>query len=96
MLCHLCAQVDVISACKFSCRVLVRGVSRVLCLLCIALLLFVLSLYFLVCVYLFQYFSIFSLLCYCVGQALFGRIKIVSVIAFFLMKNVLRHGRNRV
>ena len=31
----------------------------------------------------------------CVGQALFGRIKIVYVTAFFLMKNVLRHGREK-
>ena len=40
----------------------------------------------------FQCFSIFSPLCSCVGQVMFGRIKIVFVTAFFLMKNVLRHG----
>ena len=40
-------------------------------------------------------FLFFSQLCSCAGQALFGRIKIVSVIAFFLMKNVLRHGRKK-
>jgi len=39
-----------------------------------------------------QCFSVFSPLCSCVGQVLFGRIKIVFVTAFFLMKNVLRHG----
>ena len=49
---------------------------------------------FRLCVF-FQCFSIFSTLCSCVGQALFGRIKIVSVTAFFLMKNVLRHGREK-
>ena len=43
----------------------------------------------------FQCFSIFSSLCSCVGQIVFGRIKIVSVTAFFLMKNVLRHGREK-
>ena len=48
----------------------------------------------LVCAFL-QYFSVFSHLCSCVGQALFGRIKIVLVTAFFLMKNVLRHGREK-
>ena len=47
-----------------------------------------------VCMF-FQYFSIFNPLCFCVCQALFGRIKIVSVTAFFLMKNVLRHGREK-
>jgi len=47
-----------------------------------------------VCMF-FQYFSIFSPLCSCVGQALFGRIKIVSVIVF-LMKNVLRHDREKL
>ena len=40
----------------------------------------------------FQCFSVFSPLCSCVGQVLFGRIKNVFVTAFFLMKNVLRHG----
>ena len=44
-----------------------------------------------VCTFL-QCFSIFSPLCSCVGQALLDRIKIVSVAAFFLMKNLLRHG----
>ena len=48
------------------------------------------------CVCFFQCFSIFSLLCSCVGQALFGRIKIVYVTAFFLMKNVLRHDREKL
>ena len=43
----------------------------------------------------FQCFSIFSSLCSCVGQTLFGRIKIVSVTASFLMKNVLRHDREK-
>ena len=43
----------------------------------------------------FQCFFIFSPLWSCVGQSLFGRIKIVSVTAFFLMKNVLRHGREK-
>ena len=57
----------------------------------------VLSLYFflLVCAFI-QCFSVFSPLCSCVDQALFGRIKIVSVTAFFLMKNVLRHGREKI
>jgi len=41
-------------------------------------------------------FSIFSPLYSCVGQVLFGRIKIVSVTTFFfLMKNVLRHDREK-
>ena len=44
-----------------------------------------------VCMF-FQCFSIFSPLCSCVGQVMFGRIKIVFVTAFFLMKNVFRHG----
>ena len=44
-----------------------------------------------VCTFL-QCFSVFSPLWSCVGQALFGRIKSVSVTVFFLMKNVLRHG----
>jgi len=48
----------------------------------------------LVCAF-FQCFSVFNPLCSCVGQALFGRIKFVSVTAFFLMKNVLRHGREK-
>ena len=48
-----------------------------------------------VCAFL-QCFSIFSSLCSCVGQALFGRIKFVSVTDFFLMKNVLRHGREKI
>ena len=43
----------------------------------------------------FQCFSSFSPLCSFVGQALFGHIKIMSVTAFFLMKNVLRHGREK-
>ena len=41
-------------------------------------------------VHFFQCFSFFSPLCSCVGQALLGRIKIVSITASFLMKNVLR------
>ena len=45
------------------------------------------------CVHFFQCFSIFGPLCSCVGQVLFGRIKIVFVTAFLLMKNMLRHGR---
>ena len=45
-----------------------------------------------VCTFL-QCFSIFSPLWSCIGQVLFGHIKSVSVTAFFLMKNVLRHGR---
>ena len=49
----------------------------------------------LACVCVFQCFSVFSPLCSCVGQALFGRIKFVSVTVFFLMKNVLRHGREK-
>ena len=43
----------------------------------------------------FQCFSIFSHLCSCAGQALLDRIEIVSVTTFFLMKNVLRHGREK-
>ena len=46
------------------------------------------------CVFL-QCFSVFSPLCSCVGQSLLGRIKIVSVTAFFLMENVLRLGREK-
>jgi len=48
----------------------------------------------LVCTF-FQCFSIVSPLYSCVGQTLFGRIKIVSVTAFFLMKNVFRHGHEK-
>ena len=40
-----------------------------------------------------QCFFIFSPLCSCVG--LFGRNKFVSVTAFFLVKNVIRHGREK-
>ena len=47
-----------------------------------------LSVFFLQCFFL-------SPLCSCVGQVLFGRNKFVSVTAFFLMKNVLRHGREK-
>ena len=50
--------------------------------------------FFFVCTF-FQCFSFFSPSCVCVGQALLGRIEIVSVTAFFLMKNVLRHGREK-
>ena len=39
-----------------------------------------------------QCFFIFSPLSSCIGQVLFGRHKFVSVTAFFLMKNMLRHG----
>ena len=42
-----------------------------------------------------QCFFFFSPLCSCVGQVMFGRNKIMSVTAFFLMKNVLRHGREK-
>jgi len=49
-----------------------------------------------VCLYFFFSVSFFlSLLCFCVGQVQFGRNKFVSVIAFFLMKNVLKHGRKK-
>ena len=48
-----------------------------------------------VCLCFFSLFSIFSPLCSCVGQALLGRIKFVSIIASFLMKNMLRHGREK-
>ena len=40
-------------------------------------------------------FSVFSPLCSCAGKALFGRIKIMSITTFFLMKNVLRHCREK-
>ena len=43
------------------------------------------------CVFL-QYFSFISPLCSCVGQALFDRVKIVYITAFFLMKNMFKHG----
>jgi len=82
-----------VSASGFNCRAVAWGVGCALCPLCVALLLSVLSLC-VVCVF-FQCFSSFSHLCSCVGQALFGYIKIVSVTAFFLMKNVLRHGREK-
>ena len=49
----------VVSACRFSGWILVRGVGCALCLLCFALLLFVLSLCFLVCVYVFSVFLYF-------------------------------------
>ena len=51
--------------------------------------------FFSVCAF-FQCFSVISSLCCCVGQVLFGRIKIVFITAFFLMKNVLRHGREKM
>ena len=56
----------------------------------------VLSLYFsCLCVRFFSV-SLFLVLCALVSvKALFGRIKIVSVTAFFLMKNVLMHGREK-
>ena len=65
--------------------------GHVLCLLRIALLLFVLSLCFLVCVYFFQCF--FIALCSCVDQTPLDLIKIVFVIGFLLIKNVL--GREK-
>ena len=40
--------------------------------------------------------SFFSPLCSCIGQALLGRFKIMSVTAFLLMKNMLRHGREKL
>ena len=43
----------------------------------------------------FSVFLFFSPLCSCAGQALLGRIKFVSVTAFLLMKNVLRHSREK-
>ena len=95
ILCHLCWVVDlctldiVASTCSLSCRVLAGVVGRALCHPCVALLLFWLC--FLVCVHFFS-ISFFISLCSCVGQALLGCIKIVYVTAFFLMKNVLRHG----
>ena len=68
---------------------LVCGLSALFSPCC--LLLYVLSLC-LVCVCFFSV-SLFSfLLCSCVGQTRFGRIKIMSVIAFFLIKNVFKHG----
>ena len=42
-----------------------------------------------------QCFSFLSPLCSCVGQSLFGLIKIVFVIAFFLIKTVLRHDHKK-
>ena len=48
------------------------------------------------CVHFFlQCFLFFSPSYSCVGQALLGRIKIVYVTIFLLMKNVLRHGREK-
>ena len=44
-----------------------------------------------VCIF-FQCFFSSSPLYFCVGQALFGCIKIVYVTSFLLMKNLLRHG----
>ena len=61
--------------------------------LCIALMVFMLCLLIFVCV--FSVFLFFSPLCSYVDQVLFGRIKIVSVTVFFLMKNMLRHGREK-
>ena len=59
-----------------------------------ALLFLALAVCVFVCTFL-QYFSVFSPLWSCIGQVLFGHIKSVSVTAFFLMKNVLRHGREK-
>ena len=78
-------------ACRFRCWILGSGVGRALCLLRIALLLFVLSLRRL-CVF-FQCFSFFSHLCSCVDQTPLDLIKIVFVIGFLLIKNVL--GREK-
>ena len=47
------------------------------------------------CLLFFLCFFVFSLLCFCVGQARFGHIKIVSVTTFFLIKNILSHGREK-
>ena len=52
----------VASASRFSCRIVARGVGCALCLLCVALLSFVLSLCFLVCVCVFN-ISLFLVLC---------------------------------
>jgi hypothetical protein len=38
---------------------------------------------------------VLSLLCSCVGQTMFGHIKIVSVTVFFLMKNMFRYRREK-
>jgi hypothetical protein len=86
---------EVVFACRFSCRVVSRCVGCALCHFRFTLLLFVLLLCFLVCVCVFQCFSIFSPLCSCVGQALLGHFKIVSVTAFYLMKNMLRYGHEK-
>jgi len=43
----------------------------------------------------FSVFLFFSPLCSCAGQALLGRIKFVSITAFLLMKNVLRHSHEK-
>ena len=59
-----------------------------------ALLFLALAVCVFVCTFL-QYFSVFSPLWSCIGQVLFGHIKSVSVTAFFLMKNVLWHGREK-
>ena len=85
----LCTLIIVVSASRFSCRVLVRGVSRVLFVFCVLLCCCsccrcVVSF---VCIFFFSVF--FSFLCSCVGQALLDCIKIVSITASFLMKNVL-------
>ena len=72
---------------------LVCGLSALFSPCC--LLMSMLLLGFLACVCVSSVFLFFSLLCSCVSQALFGLIKIVFVIAFFLMKNVLRHGREK-
>ena len=99
MLYHLCWVVDlysldvVVSASRFSCRVLAGVVGLpfvVSVLLCCCSCCF-----FLVCVCVFLVFFI-SPLCSCVGQALLGCIKIVSVTSFLLMKNVLRCEKKSV
>ena len=94
MLGHLCLVVAVCildvaeSACSFSCRVLASGVGRALCLLHVDLLLFVLSLCFLISVCVLLVFLYFSHLCSCVDPALLGLSKFVSVTVFLSMKNV--------
>ena len=72
--------------------------SRVFYLFRVVLLLFVLSLYFLICVNvvnIFVVFLFFSHSCSCAGQTLLGCIEFVDVTAFLLMKNVLMHGREK-
>jgi len=70
-------------------------VGCALCYLRVALLLFVLSLFSCLCVC-FLSISLFLVICaFVLVQTLLGRIKIVSVTAFLLMKNLLRQGREK-